>query len=768
MAKRQRLINIHSSVLNKQPLPEALSVGELAVNNYAGSEFISTLNTENKVVRFSNDLKQVERMEDKEVFPYEGEVGNVDLVRNRSSIKIKLNQLAAAKMPHYDSVNGAVDIDGQEVNPDGAGFAIDTSAFVLNGSNPSFDTLTVNCETNLKGTTNIGGADNPDCGSDLHVNVENLDATVLNTTYGGNTIAVNIPDETINACNKFNVKSDAITLEECGNNGSITIKEKTATVSGTTLEVVEGTSITEKAPTITLSGATINETASGDINSEANNICNKAATKMAVYGGTKTDIGVACDGSVTPSMDVKATNLVVSGGTITYYRNASPSISANTVDGALEEIMNRSSISMTSSAGTASSDLLMRYTFMQNGNQIGTIDIPKDFLLKDAAVVKGTWNGTAFTENASCSGPSCSYALKLVWNVKDPATGHADYKTTYVDVNDFVKDLAADNSKADNGVNLAVWYDGEKNNISADTTVVVNNVTATKSNGTHRVNIGGADVKLSGYTQTGNINSGMTVNGAINALDTKKLDNSGIKKLTVTSGETTLGEYAVTGDVTVKVASDVKHLKRSVLAVNYGSVTGASNTSYDPGAGTVNTNRTGTTITIPKSTSDLNRGTLSWSGGTPTAGNYDTTTNKAIVIPTKIEHLDGGVITNNSGCLSIDKDVCINGNVTATHVYSSSDERIKENIQDVEPYFLDFASNVRIKSFNFKDDKEKGLTVGVIAQDVERQGLNFCVVEGEDGIKKVDYTSLMLMKIEFLQKELDKALKRIKQLEEKQ
>ena len=74
MAQRQKLINVHSSILNKQPLPSVLSVGELAVNNYAGSEFISTLNTENKVVRFSNDLTQVERMEGKEVFPYEGAV----------------------------------------------------------------------------------------------------------------------------------------------------------------------------------------------------------------------------------------------------------------------------------------------------------------------------------------------------------------------------------------------------------------------------------------------------------------------------------------------------------------------------------------------------------------------------------------------------------------------------------------------------------------------------------------------------------------------
>lgn len=168
MAKdRKKLQHIHSSIPDKQPTSSSLEVGEIAVNNAEGKEFISLKNTTGKVVRISSDEQVVTWMEKKEVIPYSGTVDNIHLDTNRSNIEIKLNQVAAHNTVKNDVVNGASDIDGNLVNPssdggltNGAGFAIDTSAFALNGGNPSFSTLTVTNKTTLSGVTNIYGPTN--------------------------------------------------------------------------------------------------------------------------------------------------------------------------------------------------------------------------------------------------------------------------------------------------------------------------------------------------------------------------------------------------------------------------------------------------------------------------------------------------------------------------------------------------------------------------------------------------------------------------------
>ena len=151
MAKdRKKIIHIHSSIEDRQPVARALEYGELGVNYNAGKEFISTRNSNDKVVRFSSDEQLITWMEKKDVIPYSGTVDNINLATNRSNIEIKLNQVVAKNTAKYNIVNGAVDIDGQPVNPssdsgltNGAGFAIDTSAFALTGGNPSFSSITV-------------------------------------------------------------------------------------------------------------------------------------------------------------------------------------------------------------------------------------------------------------------------------------------------------------------------------------------------------------------------------------------------------------------------------------------------------------------------------------------------------------------------------------------------------------------------------------------------------------------------------------------------
>ena len=141
MAKnRKKLIHVHSSVYDKQPTQDSLEYGELAVNNSERMSFISTKNSSDEVVRFSEDKTLVDWMERKTVFPYTAVIDNVDLEKNKSNIEFKMNQLVAKNTPKSNDVNHAKDIDGQDIEADG-GFAIDMSRYAMIGANPSFKTI---------------------------------------------------------------------------------------------------------------------------------------------------------------------------------------------------------------------------------------------------------------------------------------------------------------------------------------------------------------------------------------------------------------------------------------------------------------------------------------------------------------------------------------------------------------------------------------------------------------------------------------------------
>ena len=151
MAKnRKKLIHVHSSVPDKQTTQESLEYGELAVNNSKEMSFISTKNSSDEVVRFSEDRTLVDWMERKTVFPYTAVIDNVDLEENKSNIEFKMNQLVAKNTPHYNDVNHAKDIDGQDIKADG-GFAIDMSRYAMIGANPSFKTISTTDGADIKG-----------------------------------------------------------------------------------------------------------------------------------------------------------------------------------------------------------------------------------------------------------------------------------------------------------------------------------------------------------------------------------------------------------------------------------------------------------------------------------------------------------------------------------------------------------------------------------------------------------------------------------------
>ena len=160
MAKdRRKLIHIHSSLPDKQPTPNTLEPGELAVNNAAGEEFISLKNSDNKVVRISTDKTMIDWMEKKTPIIYRGEVTNVDLTNNKSDIVLKYNQVVAGNTAKHDSVNGAKDENGNFINPsedggvtDGAGVLLNMDLYAMNGGNPIFNSITA-----IKGPNSLSG-----------------------------------------------------------------------------------------------------------------------------------------------------------------------------------------------------------------------------------------------------------------------------------------------------------------------------------------------------------------------------------------------------------------------------------------------------------------------------------------------------------------------------------------------------------------------------------------------------------------------------------
>lgn len=92
----------------------------------------------------------------------------------------------------------------------------------------------------------------------------------------------------------------------------------------------------------------------------------------------------------------------------------------------------------------------------------------------------------------------------------------------------------------------------------------------------------------------------------------------------------------------------------------------------------------------------------------------------------------------------------VTGNITATAFYQSSDLKLKENIQGIEDTYK--VEKIDFKKFNFIGDKAQ--KYGVIAQDLEANGLSNLVTEDTNGNKAVDYISLLVLEIQRLRDEV--------------
>ena len=111
------------------------------------------------------------------------------------------------------------------------------------------------------------------------------------------------------------------------------------------------------------------------------------------------------------------------------------------------------------------------------------------------------------------------------------------------------------------------------------------------------------------------------------------------------------------------------------------------------------------------------------------------------------------IIEASSGVLKINEVSLSNGQVTATKVTQTSDERLKENISTIIED-IDKIKDIEFFEFNLNDDVNKTKSYGVIAQDLEKVGLENLVVEDANGYKAVDYTALIMLELQRLRNEV--------------
>jgi len=107
---------------------------------------------------------------------------------------------------------------------------------------------------------------------------------------------------------------------------------------------------------------------------------------------------------------------------------------------------------------------------------------------------------------------------------------------------------------------------------------------------------------------------------------------------------------------------------------------------------------------------------------------------------------------NDKNPVLINNDLIVTGSL-----YNTSDERLKENIVEIETKKIDEILTLNPIHFSYKNDPKNKLHYGVLAQDVEKIYPEL-VEENNFGYKTVNYQELipiMLAKIMSMQKEID-------------
>ena len=706
MAKdRKKLVHIHSNITDKQPRPEALEVGEIAVNNGISGNtdcsFLSIKNANNEVVRFSSDEQMISWTEKKEVIPFEGQVRgedgpestkdsgdygsygitNDDLLNNKSNLVIKFNQVAASNTPKYKIINGGKDIYGKLVNgtPDasreGAGIAIDMSRYAMRGANPSFSSLTITNGTTLEGGLNVSG--NTKIGNGLNVtgatNINGATKITGDTTFNGN--------ETVNGnltvTGDTNISGNTTIKGDTNISGNTTI-DKNLTVSGdtklqklsaTTANVtnlyatsnISGSSLT--ATTIsgtnanitnltanTISGGTLNVSGNTTLNNvTANTISASSVSAVSISASniyTKTEIDNIENGQNSKIDEISGNVQTISGEVQTLSGKVQTLSGKSVTSGEVQTMINGAVSDYPNKAEYSSTD---KNIYFKHNNTILTsmtidaTDFIKDGMVESVEVVQN--GGTSY--------------LKIVWNLDGSSGSTKD--TIYLNIGDLFE--------ADN------YY----------TKTEINNKVQT------------------------------TIDGAVSDYPNKAEYSSTDKNIYFKHNSTILTSMTIDATDFIKDGLSKK---------------------------------------------------LTWSLGTPSANTtgYNGSADATITIPSSLANLTDW----NDGCLEIQ------GCVKASGFYQSSDRNLKENIIKPDSDKVSSANRVPILKFNYKNDESHRDVYGVVAQEVEANNLGELVYVDENGNKSVDYTSLMILKIAYLEnenarlnQELFNLSKRLKKLEDK-
>lgn len=118
--------------------------------------------------------------------------------------------------------------------------------------------------------------------------------------------------------------------------------------------------------------------------------------------------------------------------------------------------------------------------------------------------------------------------------------------------------------------------------------------------------------------------------------------------------------------------------------------------------------------------------------------------------------LTGNIINFSKGAsqyMISEGNASFSGQVTCKSLTQTSDERFKENIYPISTD-IEKIKGIEFKEFNFVEDTSGRKSYGVLAQDLERVGLENLVYENEEGIKSVDYTSLVMLELQRLRNEI--------------
>ena len=859
MAKdRKKLVHIHSNITDKQPKPEALEVGEIAVNNGISGNtdrsFLSIKNANNKVVRFSSDEQMISWTEKKEVIPFEGQVRgedgpestkdsgdygsygitNDDLLNNKSNLVIKFNQVAASNTPKSEIINGGKDIYGKLVNgtPDasreGAGIAIDMSRYAMRGANPSFSSLTITNGTTLEGGLNVSG--NTKIGNGLNVtgatNINGATKITGDTTFNGN--------ETVNGnltvTGDTNISGNTTIKGDTNISGNTTI-DKNLTVSGDTkLQKLSATTanVTNLYATSNISGSSLTATTISGTNANITNL-----TANTISGGTLNVSGNTTLNNVTANTISASSVSAVSISASNIYTKTEIDNIENGQNSKIDEISGKTDNVITE-VQTMIGDAVSGYPnkaeynptdkriyFKHDNTILNSMTIDATDFIKDGMIES--------VEVVPSGGTSC---LKIVWNL-DGSSGSTK-NTIYLNIGDlFEADNYYTTGQTSGATQIANALAAKQNSLVSGVNIkTINNKSI----------LGEGNITIEGGGSSYTAGDGIDITNDVISV-TGKVDTSSFT--------------AHTADTVIHVTSDEKAAWNgkqdqlisgvNIKTINNKSILGEGNITIEGGGSSytagraidITSNRisldlpisagTGTNALVYNSTRNVASGYCSHaegeyttaSGGQSHAEGYDTTASGGQ------SHAEGGftrasgdfshaegydTITNNqsehaSGQFNVSSRVSttfgnadntlfsvgngtssrnrknafeirqngdtylngklsITGDVTANAFYATSDERLKENIENVSYAKMANAANVNIKSFNFKSDEEKKTVIGVIAQDVEKENLGFIVSTSNDGMKAVDYTGLSLLKIAYLEqkvKELENTINELKQ-----